>query len=137
MPLRFFVMEVFTRFQMGGRFSGARSGSMKVRFHFSSPLLWLFPRWVSGVTLGCHIFFRRTPSHVHPCTIQHELIHVCQYAQHGFGGFLWRYLWRERHLPYRRKSLEEEAFAHQDDPGYRERRWPDLHLELPPWRSEE
>lgn len=105
--------------------------SMKVRLHFRSPLLLLFPRWVSGVTLGRHVFFRRGAKSVSPETIRHELIHVCQYLEHGFWGFLWRYLWRERHHPYREKSFEQEAFTHQHDRGYCTRRWPDIRLKLP------
>jgi hypothetical protein len=110
---------------------------MKVCFHFSSPLLILFPRWVSGVTLGRHVFFRRPLGQVSPRLVRHELIHVCQYAQYGFFGFLWRYLWRERKIAYRQKSFELEAFSHQEDEGYRQRRWPHLILELPPEITEE
>jgi hypothetical protein len=69
--------------------------------------------------------------------VRHELIHVCQYAQYGFFGFLWRYLWRERKIAYRQKSFELEAFSHQEDEGYRQRRWPHLILELPPEITEE
>ena len=104
---------------------------VKVRLHFRSPLLLVFPSWVSAVTLGRHIHFRRGRESLRPETLRHELIHVCQYAEHGLLGFLWRYLWRERRTPYRRKSFECEAFTHQGDPGYRRRRWPQVKLELP------
>lgn len=104
---------------------------MKVRLHFRSPLLLFFPSWVTGVTVGRHIFFRRGRETVSPQTLRHELIHVCQYAELGLWGFLWRYLWRERRHPYREKSFEREAFDHQNDPDYRARRWPQVRLKLP------
>ena len=104
---------------------------MKVRIHYRSPLLLLVPRWVCGVTLGRHIFFRRERGEVSARSLRHELIHVAQYAEHGFRGFLWQYLWRERRQGYRQKSFEQEAFAHEDDPDYCRSRWSDQRLELP------
>lgn len=104
---------------------------MKVRLHFRSPLLLLFPSWVTGVTLGHHVFFRRRRAEVPAETLRHELIHVCQYAECGFWGFLWHYLWRERRSAYREKSFEREAFDHQGEPEYRTRRWPGVRLRLP------
>ncbi len=109
---------------------------MKIRVHERSPCLFFFPRWVSGFVLGSHIFFRSRLELLPPEALRHELIHACQYAEHGIGRFLWRYFWTERRLPYRQKSFEREAYAHQHDPGYPARRWPGVRMEMVPPRGQ-
>ncbi|MEW6488626.1 MAG: hypothetical protein AB1578_12040 [Thermodesulfobacteriota bacterium] len=81
-----------------------------------------------GLALGRRVFFTHPRGLVSDAARNHELIHVCQQAEAGLWRFLWRYLWTERRRPYREKSAEVEAYAHQHDPGYRARRWPGLAL---------
>lgn len=103
---------------------------MQVRIHQHSPLLRLFPRWVSAFALGRHIFLRGPLATFSQEGLRHELIHVGQFLELGMVPFLWRYFWQERRLAYRQKSLEREAYDNQGDPAYLERRWPQLRLEL-------
>lgn len=103
---------------------------MRIRIHQQSPVLWLFPRWVSGFVLGRRIFLRGRLAEFGETALRHELIHVAQYLELGVVRFLWRYLWIERRLPYREKSFEREAYENQGDPGYLGKRWPGVKLEV-------
>ena len=104
---------------------------IKVKIYYESKLLnILFPKWVNGVTVGSHIFYRSAAGLVPATTMNHELIHVCQYADRGIHTFLWEYLWVQRDLAYRRKTAEIEAYAHEADPGYIARRWPNYKITI-------
>jgi len=61
-------------------------------------------------------------------TLTHELIHLAQMAETGRLRWTWHYYVTERAVPYRQKSAEVEAYAHQHDPDYLKRRWPELSL---------
>jgi hypothetical protein len=43
----------------------------------------------------------------------HEEIHMEQFRRLGIVGFLWQYCVVEWNVPYREKSLEQEAFQRQ------------------------
>jgi hypothetical protein len=102
-----------------------------VRFHYrASWTFLLFPKWVQAWVLGRHVFFRRDLTEVHPEVMCHELAHVCQYAENGVPGFLWKYLWVERHLPYADKSFEVEARQFQGSTQEVSKRWPRFRLKI-------
>lgn len=103
---------------------------IKVKVHYGSGLLNFFPPWIKGVTIGNHIFFSNDKENVSSTLLNHELIHVCQYADKGITGFLWEYLWKQRGASYREKAAELEAYANEKDPDYISTRWPDYQLEL-------
>jgi hypothetical protein len=99
--------------------------TIKVKVHYESQIVKMFfPSWVTGVTIGPHIFFRGARDSVPAKTMNHELIHVCQYADKGVTTFLWEYLWEQRDVSYRSKPAEVEAYANEADYFYIERRWP-------------
>ena len=98
--------------------------TITVKVHYESKLLRVFfPKWVAGVTVGTHIFFRDAAEKITPRLLNHELIHVCQYAEKGVLTFLWEYLWKQRKVAYRAKPTEIEAYANEADPGYISKRW--------------
>jgi len=85
---------------------------------------------VEAITLWPFIFARGALS---PQTRRHELIHWRQYAELWVLGFLVLYAWdwlrgllvhRSGAVAYRRIRLEQEAYAHDDEPGYLEVRRP-------------
>lgn len=81
---------------------------LEYKTHFKSRLLWLFPKWVLAFTVGKHIFFRNVNP---PMWLRiHERVHVRQYLEHGIVRFLWIYFIKERHLPYKEKTFEVEAY---------------------------
>ena len=41
--------------------------------------------------------------------VKHELCHIKQYKQHGFIGFLVKYLWESVKVGYYKNKFEEEA----------------------------
>jgi hypothetical protein len=88
---------------------------MKYSVHYNSWLLKLFPKKTIGITLCSHIFLRKSRSETPQWVINHELIHVAQFKKHGFWGFLYIYRWKERHLKYRQKSFEIEAYGHDNE----------------------
>lgn len=47
--------------------------------------------------------------------VRHELKHVDQFRQHGFFGFLWKYLWESLRKGYRRNRFELEACEAEQD----------------------
>lgn len=84
-------------------------------------------RW-AGVTLGELVLTKAQPS---PTTLRHEAIHVRQYRELLYVGFLvlyvlefgWRYYqYRRWNDAYRAISFEREAYLHQHDPYYLQHR---------------
>jgi hypothetical protein len=76
------------------------------------------PPGSAGITLGKVVIVRRAAAH-RARLLRHEIVHVEQYARHGFVGFAVRYLasylrWRVAGYPhvgaYRRIPLEIEAY---------------------------
>jgi len=49
--------------------------------------------------------------------LKHELCHVRQYQQHGFAGFLIKYLWESIRKGYYNNRFEVEARAAETEPG--------------------
>ena len=105
--------------------------TIKVTVHYESKLLkLLFPKWVNGVTVGAHIFYRYKEELVSLITMNHELIHVCQYQDVGIVKFLWTYFVKEFSKSYRKKTSEIEAYAHEYDFEYIKKRWPNYKIEV-------
>lgn len=84
-------------------------------------------RW-AGITLGEVVLTKAQPS---PTTLRHEAIHVRQYRELLYIGFLllyameyaWRYYQLRSHMAaYRAISFEREAYLHQHDPHYLQHR---------------
>jgi predicted SprT family Zn-dependent metalloprotease len=46
--------------------------------------------------------------------VKHELCHIQQYKQHGFIGFLVKYLWESIKVGYYKNKFEVEARAAED-----------------------
>jgi hypothetical protein len=44
-----------------------------------------------------------------PTWVKHELCHIKQYKQHGFVGFLVKYLWESAKVGYYKNRFEVEA----------------------------
>ncbi|WP_143304536.1 eCIS core domain-containing protein [Chitinophaga vietnamensis] len=52
--------------------------------------------------------------------VRHEVCHVKQYRQYGYGGFLWRYLLATARQGYYHNHLEVAARAASEDPAIME-----------------
>jgi hypothetical protein len=114
--------------------------TIKVRVHYSAAIVrFFFPSWVAGVTVGNRIFFRRRRELVSRRLLNHELIHVCQYADRGIDRgffrktviddvlfFLAHYYISEK--SYRERPEEIEAYTYEADFDYIARRWPNYNL---------
>lgn len=48
--------------------------------------------------------------------LRHELCHVRQYREHGFAGFLIKYLWESLRKGYYNNRFEEEARKAEEEP---------------------
>lgn len=73
-----------------------------------------FPKYILGFTLGSTIRLRNTKHRTPDWVVPHEEVHVKQYEKYGIIGFLWIYLWKERHLSYKEKTFEIEAYEVSD-----------------------
>lgn len=90
-------------------------------------------------TLGPWVFYRYGFDKTTTAMINHENIHVCQYAENGIYSSFWRSTWIDeitRFLAkylfskeaYRDKPEEVEAYLNEDDPDYIKTRWPWISL---------
>jgi len=114
---------------------------LKVTLHSKSKVLRFFPKGIDGVTIGSNIHFRGNAADASPTLVNHELIHVCQYADRDLGGifkkmslddiifFLFHY-YTPLNQKYRKKPEEIEAYSNEADMGYIARRWPNYQIEI-------
>jgi hypothetical protein len=68
-------------------------------------------------TLGQTVYYR-LPDTGNEILKNHEEIHAMQYRQMGTAKFLYQYFIKEALVPYRKKSLEREAYDNQEDLNY-------------------
>ena len=114
---------------------------IKVYITYNSKMVkYIFPSWVAGVTIGNNIYFRDSEDKVSPTLLNHEMIHVCQYADEGIENGIWKKTWADeiskflyKYLQtsksYRNKPSEIEAYANEKDLNYIATRWPQYKLE--------
>jgi len=88
---------------------------MKYSVHYNSFLLKFFPKKTIGFTLCSHIFLRNKKENTPEWVVNHELIHVAQFKKYGFWKFLYIYRWKERHLKYKEKTFEIEAYGKDNE----------------------
>ena len=67
--------------------------------------------WIGGITLGHHIYFKRSEADVTPEMLKHEMCHVAQIDKHGLVGFYLKYLWYSLRHGYKNNPFEVEARA--------------------------
>ena len=48
--------------------------------------------------------------------LQHELVHVIQYSEHGRLKFMWLYLWESIKNGYHKNKFEKEARKYENEP---------------------
>lgn len=85
-------------------------------FYNSKIVKYCFLEHIVAFTLGSFIWIEFSKEDTPDWLIHHEEVHVKQYKKHGIIGFLWIYLWKERHLSYREKTFEKEAYAVSSPP---------------------
>ena len=68
-------------------------------------------------TLGQKVYYR-FPDTGNEILKNHEEIHAMQYRKLGLTGFLYQYFIKEAFVPYRGKSLEQEAYNNQENMDY-------------------
>jgi len=105
---------------------------VEVNVTYNSKIVkFLFLPNITGVTFGTKIFFRKEAKDVSIITLNHELIHVCQYLKAGgIFNFLFKYLIKEFFKPYRKKTAEIEAYARQEDFTYIQKAYPEYILKI-------
>jgi hypothetical protein len=103
--------------------------TITVAVHYDNPLRG-FPDWVNAFAFGRNIYFRKPKEQVGLILMNHELIHVCQFEEHGLVKFLFQYFIRELRTSYRRKSFEREAFENESNLSYLSQRWPEYEITI-------
>ncbi|WBV61443.1 hypothetical protein PFY12_04800 [Chryseobacterium camelliae] len=86
---------------------------------------------INGITLFPFIFIRKSEDRENKILINHEKIHLKQqmellviffYIFYVIEYYYWLIKLKNKHLAYRRISFEREAYIHESDLGYLQKR---------------